>query len=101
MQSLVVAAQFILKCTAPVGIAMVLAVRLASAQIVTDGTVGVPGTMGSPGSLGVVQTLSSAGSAAPVVIGESLGSRPGGGANLFHSFSEFNVNTDQPVKVTV
>lgn len=66
----------------------------AAAQIATDGTVGGPGNLGNP------QILSTAGSAAPVAIGESLGSRPGGGANLFHSFSDFNVNTGQTVTFT-
>ncbi len=79
---------------AAVAAACALQVPGGVAQIATDGTVGGPGNLGNP------QILSGAGSTAPVAIGEALGSRPGGGANLFHSFSDFNVNTGQTVTFT-
>jgi filamentous hemagglutinin family protein len=57
----------------------------AAGGIVTDGTVGGPDALGHPQSLGGPK----------VNVSESLGSRAG--SNLFHSFSEFNVNSGQTV----
>jgi filamentous hemagglutinin family protein len=57
----------------------------AAGGIATDGTVGGPGALGQPQSLGGPH----------VNVSESLGSRAGN--NLFHSFSEFNVNSGQTV----
>ena len=60
----------------------------AAGGIATDGTVGGPGALGHPQSLG----------GSNVNVRESLGSRAGN--NLFHSFSEFNVNSGQTVTFT-
>jgi len=60
----------------------------AAGGIATDGTVGGPGALGHPQSLG----------GSNVNVRESLGSRAGN--NLFHSFSEFNVNARQTVTFT-
>jgi len=60
----------------------------AAGGIATDGTVGRPGALGHPQRLG----------GSKVNVRESLGSRAG--SNLFHSFSEFNVNSGQTVTFT-
>jgi len=71
-----------------VAFALCAAGPTANAQIVTDGTVGPGGPLTGPN----------------YAIGANLGSQVGG--NLFHSFSQFNVNTGQsatfsgPVDVT-
>ena len=59
---------------------------VAVAQIVTDGSVGVAG------NLGVSRTLTDGLAADHVVIGEELGTLVG--KNLFHSFKEFNIQTN-------
>ena len=59
---------------------------VAVAQIVTDGSVG------TAGNLGVSQTLTDGLAADHVVIGEELGTLVG--KNLFHSFNEFNIQTN-------
>ena len=59
-----------------------LGIATAAAQIVTDGTVGPAGALAGPN----------------FVIGEALGTRAG--ANLFHSFSDFNVLQGQSATFT-
>jgi filamentous hemagglutinin family protein len=66
----------------------------SSAQVVRDGTLGSapPGLLAGgtdPGGL-----------SATYLIGEELGERPGQGANLFHSFSQFSIRESETATFT-
>lgn len=80
------------------GLALPAQMALANGPIVPNGLIQTDGTVGTTGYLHVPQTLSTANNGATVTITQAMGSAAG--ANLFHSFSEFNVNTYQTVKFT-
>ncbi len=63
-----------------------------SGLIVTDGSLGAAGFLHNP------QTLSTSNNTGTVTITQDMGATVG--ANLFHSFSEFNINTGQSVIFT-
>ncbi len=79
--------QFFVSCTGLV--ILPVSVALANGLIVTDGTVG---------SLSGPQILSDANQSFKVNITQEMGSTVG--RNLFHSFSEFNINSGQTVTFT-